>query len=48
MIHSILCYVLPSVELLGLKPPSSCKPGPTTPQFSSQIDAAGYADTYKT
>ena len=39
MILSILCYLLPSVELLGLTNPRFLNPGPTTIQFSNHIDA---------
>src|SRR6218665_284240 len=35
-IPSILCYVLPSVELLGLAPPYF-EPGPTTPCFQTRL-----------
>jgi len=42
MILSILCYLPPSVELLGLTPPSFST-WTQDPQFSNQIDAA---DTY--
>jgi len=40
MISSILCYVPPSVELLGLTTSPAFKPRLTTPQFSNQIEAA--------
>jgi len=40
MIPSILCYVLLSVELLGLMTPAVFKPQTRDPQFSSQIDVA--------
>jgi len=36
MIPSILCYVFPPVELLGLKTPDF-KPGPTTPSFQTRL-----------
>ena len=45
MIPSILCYVPPSIELLGPTTPKDLKPGPTTPLFSNHIDASDQAYT---
>ena len=39
MVPHFLCYLPPSVEFLGTTTPQVFKPGPTTPQFSNQIDA---------